>query len=226
MLRVLSRVSRHREKIAALSSGRSWLRVGNSLFKTRGSVNGKSRDLLEDFQNSRQEASAQLRNDLARDRAKISSEVKAELAGADALIKDYQSSRRMMGTQLKKELTRDRDERNVEVGGMLGDFRQARAEVRADLNKASQSWRGMASARRNKGNGGKTSPGVETEISTEISPDLKEKLFSIINQHNNGGITLSEVADTLGVATVTLSKAARTLQEEGKVRREGKLYFS
>ena len=183
-------------------------------------------DLMEGFQESRHDASYHLSKELAESKAKIKSEVWEVLADVDALIKDYQSSRRTMGAQLKNDLSKDRVGRKAEVEEMLGDFQKDRAEVRADLNQASDTWREMALTICTEKAGGAELPEVKKETPAGISTDLKEKLFSIINRHNNGGITLSEVADTLGVATVTLSKAARTLQEEGKVRRIGKVYYS
>lgn len=181
-------------------------------------------NLLEDFQSSRQETSAQLRKDLVRGKAKLKSDVRDTLADAEALIKDYQSSRQTMGTRLKNDLGKDREGRKAEVEGIRGDFRRVQAELRADLNKASDAWRGMASAIRTKSAGGKTLPEAKTQTPAGIAPDLREKLLSIVNQHG-GGLTLSEVAETLGLATVVLGKAAKALLEQGKVRKKGKLYF-
>jgi len=181
-------------------------------------------NLLDNFQNSRQETNAQLRKDLAEGKAKMKSEVKETLADAEALISDYQSSRRTMSAHLKNDLSKNRDARKAAVETMRHDFRSVQSEVRADLNKAADAWQGMASTIRTKRAGGKTLPEVKAETLAETVPDVREKLLSIINQHV-GGITLSEVAKILGMATVVLGKAAKTLQEEAKIRREGKLYF-
>ncbi len=182
------------------------------------------RDSLDDFRNSRCDTSAQLRSDLAMSRSNMKSEVKDMLAGAEALISGCQSSRRTMGARLRNNLATNRDERRAEVRVMRDGFGKVQAEVRADLKEASDAWRGMDSAIHAKKSGGKTSPEVQVKRAGETAPDLKEKLLSIINQHA-GGITLSEAAETLGLARIVLGKAVKTLQEQGKVRREEKLYF-
>ena len=180
--------------------------------------------LIEDFKELRHDASYHLGKELAESKAQMKSAVRETLADAGSLIKGYHSSRRTMGARLKNDLGKDRNGRKTEVRGMLGEFKKAQREVTADLNKATDSWKEMTLTIHHKKAHGRALPGTGTPAG--IAPDLKEKLLSIINQQDNGGITLSEVADTLGVATVTLSKAAKTLQEEGNIRREGRLYFS
>ncbi|MBI4302921.1 MAG: hypothetical protein HY665_01080 [Chloroflexi bacterium] len=175
--------------------------------------------LLKDFQSSREETSAQLKNDLAQGKERMKSDVREALAGAEALVNGYQSSRRMTGTQLRNDLCQCRNARKADVAGMSNDFRKVRAELRAELNQASDAWRGMASAIHTGKAGSKTMPKVKAEIPTV------EKLLSVISQYV-GGITLSEVAKTLGIATIVLGKAARTLQDQGKVRKERNLYFA
>ena len=173
--------------------------------------------MLDAFQSSREETGAELRKDLAEGKAKMKLEVKT-------LINGYQSSRQTMGAQLKNDLGKDRDERKADVEGMRNGFRKAQTEVQADLKGASDAWKEMGSAIRKKTSGGKVSTEVQAEMPVEITPNLKEKLLSIINQHA-GGITLSEVAKELGLVTIVLGKAAKVLLEQGKVRREEKIYF-
>jgi len=64
---------------------------------------------------------------------------------------------------------------------------------------------------------------VPVEEEEEI-PDLEGKLLAVIREYPNG-ITLAEVSERLGVATVVLGRTARKLIEKGMVRREEKLYF-
>jgi hypothetical protein len=180
--------------------------------------------MLDAFQGSREETGNELRKDLAEGKVKMKLEVKETLADAKALINSYQSSRRTMGAQLKDDLGKDRDERKSDVEGMRHGFRKAQAEVQADLKTASDAWRGMGSAIRPKTAKSKTMPQTKAKSPAEIAPDLKEKLLSIVNQHV-GGITLSEAAETLGLATIALGKAAKVLLEQGKVRKEEKIYF-
>jgi hypothetical protein len=180
--------------------------------------------MLDAFQGSREETGAELRKDLAEGKAKMKLEVKETLTDAKTLINGYQSSRRTMGAELKNDLGKDRDERKADVEGMRQGFRQARKEVQADLKGASDAWKEMGSAIRKKTSGGKAAPEVRAEMPVEITPNLEEKLLSIINQHVEG-ITLSGVAKELGIVTIVLGKAAKVLLEQGKVRREEKVYF-
>jgi hypothetical protein len=176
--------------------------------------------MLAAFQSSRQESGAELRKELSEGKAKTILEVKEALADARTLINGYQFSRQTMGVELKKDLGKSRDEMKADVEGMRDGFRQAQAEVQADLKGAADAWTEMGSVMRKKTPGGKAAP----EIPVEIPPNLEEKLLSIINQHAEG-ITLSEVAKELGIVTIVLGKAAKVLLEQGKVRKEEKIYF-
>ncbi len=180
--------------------------------------------MLDAFQSSREETGAELRKDLAEGKAKIELEVKEALADAKTLINGYQSSRQTMGAELKNDLGKDRDERKADVEGMRDGFRKAQTEVQADLKIASDAWKEMGSATRTKRVTSKAMPQTEAKTPAEIAPDLKEKLLSIVNKHV-GGIALSEAAKTLGLATIALGKAAKVLLEQGKVRKEEKIYF-
>jgi hypothetical protein len=107
---------------------------------------------------------------------------------------------------------------------MQDGFRKAQTEVQADLKGASDAWEEMTSTIRTKSVTSKAMLKTEAKTPAKIAPDLKEKLLSIVNQHI-GGITLSEAAETLGLATIALGKAAKALLEQGKIRKEEKIYF-
>lgn len=180
--------------------------------------------MLDAFQSSREETGAELRKDLAEGKAKMKLEVKEALTDAKNLINGFQSSRRTMGVQLQKDLGKNRNERKADVAGMRDGFRQTQKEVLADLKGAADAWKGMSSAIRKKTSSGKAAPGVQAEMPVKITPNRKEKLLSIINQHPKG-ITLPEVAKELGLVTIVLGKAAKVLLEQGNVRKEEKTYF-
>jgi ElaB/YqjD/DUF883 family membrane-anchored ribosome-binding protein len=63
--------------------------------------------------------------------------------------------------------------------------------------------------------------GAEEESFTE---DWKSRILAIVNDHPEG-ISLADVAERLGVAFVVLGRDSKALLDEGKLRREGKLYF-
>jgi hypothetical protein len=180
--------------------------------------------MLEVFQSSHKESGAELRKELSEAKAKTILEVKEALVDARSLINGYQSSRQTMRAELKKDLGKSRDAMKADVEGMRSGFRQAQAEVQADLKGAAGAWQEMGSVMRKQTSVGKPAPAVQAEIPVEISLNMIEKLLEIINQHAEG-ITLSEVAKELGIVTIVLGKAAKVLLEQGKVRKEDKIYF-
>ena len=99
-------------------------------------------------------------------------------------------------------------------------YRQVQKEIKDDLKGASDAWKEMGHDGHQKASGVK----VTRTVAAETPPNLEEKLLSIINQHPDG-ITLSDVAKELGIVTIVLGKAAKVLLEQGKIRKEEKIYF-
>jgi len=161
---------------------------------------------------------------LAEGKAKRKSEVKETLTDARTLINGFQSSRQTMGADLKNDLGKSRDERKADVKGRREGFRKAQTDVQADLKGASDAWKEMGSDIRKKTSGGNEESEIRVKMPVEIPPNLEEKLLSVVNQHAEG-ITLSEVAKELGLVTIVLGRAAKVLLEQGKVRKEEKIYF-
>jgi len=183
----------------------------------------EAKDLVSDLQASREEMVTQLRKDLAQDKA----ERKTEVSG---LIKDFQSSRREMSSELKKQLRQGVENRKSEVKQMLGDFGKAQAEVRADLKEAHDAWQQLVSKKEAVV---KPPPKVKKVEEEKVAapaaeekevPDWEKKLLTAVNEHPDG-IILAEVAESLGIAPVVLGRAARSLIDKGKIRKEEKLYF-
>ena len=53
---------------------------------------------------------------------------------------------------------------------------------------------------------------------------LEEQILTLINEHPEG-IKLTEIEKALGVARIKAGNITRVLVDEGKVRKEGLLYF-
>lgn len=53
---------------------------------------------------------------------------------------------------------------------------------------------------------------------------LEEQILTLINEHLEG-IKLTEIEKTLGVARIKAGNITRVLVDEGKVKKEGLLYF-
>jgi len=183
-----------------------------------------AQNLIQDFHDSRRKSGEQLRKELAQGPKLLVQNEKKRKQQVGKMLDAFQNSRRTMGIELKNDLGKNRDERKADVAGMRDGFRQAQAEVQADVKGAADVWKGMGSAIRKKTSSGKAAPGVRAKMPVEMTPNREEKLLSIINQHPKG-ITLPEVAKELGLVTIILGKAAKVLLEQGNVRKEEKTYF-
>ncbi|MBI2329491.1 MAG: hypothetical protein HYU85_07670, partial [Chloroflexi bacterium] len=180
---------------------------------------GQAQKLIKGFGVSRQNVSSKLRKDLSRSRVKSKSEVGKLLGNAQSLVKNFQTSRREAGSQLRGGLTRSRANLESDVKRMQSDFRKARGDVRADLNEARTAWQELTSTsqpRRDR---------AETPIAEEKAHDLDVEMLAVVNEHSEG-ITLAEIADSLGVAPVVLGRTSKSLLDRGKIRKNEKLYFS
>lgn len=104
---------------------------------------------------------------------------------------------------------------------MKGELKQASAAWQ-DLTQTMRAKRAGVKARR------KPAP-VETGeekgiVAEEVAPDLEAKLLAAIAERPNG-ITLTEIAESLGVVPIVLGRASKSLLDKGKVRKEDKSYF-
>ncbi len=186
----------------------------------RSSVNtilGDAREAIKGFGSQRKQASSKLRKDLAQSQSNRKSEVGELLTSAQDILKDLSKSRQETGKQLRDDLAKARAETESSVKGMRSEFRRSQAELRIDINEARAAWQELRHQPEKAGVA--EVPPVEEEV-----PDLEIKLLTAINDHPDG-ITLAKVAETLGVVPVVLGRASRRLLDEGKIRKEEKLYY-
>jgi hypothetical protein len=167
------------------------------------------------------EAMERLVQDLASshvERAEKLREIKSEVEG---LVKEFGRARKEMGNALRADLARARADLESEGRELLSDFPKVRAVTRADLERAKAAWQGFASRR-------KEAEAVKVEarvgVPEEREEEEEERLLAAINAHPEG-ITLSEVARGFGVRPAVLGRAARSLVDQGKIRKEGNSYF-
>jgi hypothetical protein len=177
-------------------------------------VRGEVARLRQEMGTSHQDMSAKLRKNLAQGPAARKSEV-------HVMLNDFRRAHNQMGAQLRKELVDYDRGIKSEVAGM-------RQETKADLGEARTAWQELT--RGVKKDTVKATPeAVKAEVAKaapveEGTPDLEAKLLAAIREHPEG-ITLTEVAESLGVAPVVFGRAARKLLDEGRVRKEDKAYF-
>jgi len=63
---------------------------------------------------------------------------------------------------------------------------------------------------------------IEEEVTTEM--DIDEKILQFIKKHPNG-VKVGEMEEPLGIVRMRLGVIAKKLLEEGKIRKEDKMYF-
>lgn len=188
---------------------------------------------IKGFRSQRKNTRAKLRKELAQSGASNRSEVRQLRKDAQNLIKDFKGSREKAGDELRKDLAEGRADRESEVNKMRNDFRHDQSEVREELEEAASAWQALTKTTQVKRTGvkvrAKVKPPVAEEkvevfVTEEEIPDLEAKLLAAINEHSSG-ITLTEVAENLGVVPIVLGRASRSLLEKGKILKEDKLYF-
>ena len=185
------------------------LAVHQNLAEHTQSVRGHVAEMRQEIGASHQDMSKKLRKDLAQGAAACKSEVKG-------ILNDFQKSRQQTGVQLRKELTNyDRGIKN-EVAGM-------RQETRGDLGEARTAWQGLASTMPAKRSGAEIPQKAET-LAAEETIDLEAKMLAAVNEHPEG-MTLADIADSLGVAPIVLGRAVKSLVDKAEIRKEEKLYF-
>ena len=166
-------------------------------------IRGETAKTRQETRATHKEMSTELKKSLAQGVATRKSDGKGMLSG-------FHGSHKQMGTQVRKELA-DYDR------GMKSEVAGMRQETKADLKEARTTWQGMAHAMEAK------SVGVRVASAVEF-PDSEAKLLAAINEHP-GGVTLTEMAESLGVVPIVLGRASRSLLTKGKIRKEGKSYF-
>jgi hypothetical protein len=150
------------------SSHKDRMRRLGEIREEANQVRGEAQDMIKSFEDSRQEASRQLRRHLARDKASRKSEVTGMLRG-------FERTRREEGAQMRKELTQGVAERRSEVNGMLADAQQTIKGFRSHREKmGTQLRRDLArdAARRN--SEVKEMRGDFQKAQAEVRAELKE----------------------------------------------------
>ena len=185
------------------------LAVHQNLAEHTQSVRGHVAEMRQVIGASHQDMSRKLRKDLAQGAAACKSEVKG-------ILNDFQKSHQQTGVQLRKELTNyDRGIKN-EVAGM-------RQETRGDLGEARTAWQGLASTMPAKRSGAEIPQKAET-LAAEETIDLEAEMLAAVREHPEG-MTLADIADSLGVAPIVLGRAVKSLVDKSEIHKEEKLYF-
>jgi hypothetical protein len=169
---------------------------------------------------------AKMRGELRVSQKELTQGVAARKAEVKDMLGGFQRSRKQANTELRRELA---DYHR----GIKSEVAKIRQETQSDLREASTTWQQLASTMRAKRAGVRVPPKVEVPVPEEEvaevpveeeAPDLEGKLLDAVREHPEG-ITLAEVAESLGVAPIVLGRASRKLLDEKKIRKEDKDYF-
>lgn len=134
--------------------------------------------------------------------------------------------------QLMGDIQKRQKERTAEVADLLETFKTEREKMAAN-------WQALTTTMAKKRG---IKPKVEAEVKVrpveeaikevieeeeeEVTPemDLDEKILQFINKHPEG-VMVGDMEETLGVVRMRLGVIAKKLLEEGKIRKEEKMYF-
>jgi len=199
--------------------------------KEQGERNKAVADLLEKFAKDHEVMAAELKQSLAKGETDRLEDFKEMMKGIQKYVADVvKETKRLMD-----EIRARQDERNKEVLDLLQEFQTEREKMAANwqaLTVKMAKKRGIMPKMEAEV---KVRPVKEAikevieeieEIEEEVTPemDLDEKILQFIKKHPNG-VKVGEMEEPLGVTRMRLGVIAKKLLEEGKIRKEEKMYF-
>jgi len=182
--------------------------------------------LLDDFDKQHQAMSQELRAKLASDESQRKTQTQAEIRQRQSEVSGLLDR---FGAEAKERADEVISIRS-EAGDLVEGFRRDSADTAAawrDLVATMQAKRGMAAAPRPARP--PVAEAVEEEVPVEkVAPEekgeLQNRILDLIMEHAEG-IKLIEMTEATGEARVKLGNITRMLLDEGKIRKEGLLYF-
>jgi len=141
-------------------------------------------------------------------------------------LKEFHDTHADMSKELKKDLDKY-------VAGIVSETKKLMKDYEGERKKMATNWQSMAATMAKKRG---IMPKVEAEVKVrpveeaieeeEVTPemDLDEKVLQFIDKHPEG-VRVGDMEEPLGVARMRLGVIAKKLLEEGKVRKEGTMYF-
>jgi len=199
--------------------------------------------MMADIQKAVKEIETYVKNKLKEfsdTHADMSEELKKELA---KYVNDLVNTTKKLMANNKKlmgNIQARQKERNAEVADLLEAFKTEREKMAANWQALTANWQALATKMAKK-RGIKPEVEVEVkvrpveeaveevveeakeeEVPTEIS--LEERVLEFIERHPEG-VRVGDMEEPLGVTRLRLGRIAKSLLNEGKVRKEDNLYF-
>lgn len=178
-----------------------------------------------------------------RQRAGRVSEIKKETGD---LLRGFDKAHSEMSAQLKSELVRAEDERKktsqaeakdraAEVSRIRSETRELVEGFRRDSAETAAAWRELVTTMQAKRGVAVAPPPVKPpevveeempveEVDPEEKVRLENRIVDLIREHPEG-IRLTGIAEATGEARVKVGNITRMLVDEGKIKKEGLLYF-
>ena len=209
---------------------------------------------LKEFSDAHKEMADKLRSDLGKGETGRLKDFKSMMTGIKKAIKEietyvanklkeFSDAHKEMSEELRKELAKYVDDMVKATRKLMGDI-QARQKERnaevADLLEAykterermAANWQALTATMAKKRG---IMPEVEAEVKVrpvkeaikeEVSPEMKleKKVLKFIEKHPKG-VKVGDMEEHLGVARTRLGVIAKKLLEEGRVSKEGNMYF-
>jgi hypothetical protein len=161
----------------------------------------------------------QMTNEWSKERAQRRSDLFIELGkNTKSIVKEAEKIKSSLRDFLKKyreedleNIKKEQRNRSLEVDEFRKDIQSLMKKFRNIHREAANAWKGLKKEQKNTQ---KTSGSSEKEM----------KIISII-EDSPRGITLSEIAFLMDVASVSISKNIKRLMDEGHIRKEENKYF-
>lgn len=203
------------------------IRMRRSLKKGTSARKAEVGQMTRDARQHRQHLGVMLRNELGKATASRKSGVTDLLESASGLVQGFQARRKTTGGELRKGLSQSRADTAAAVRELRAGFHEAQEAVAKDLKEASAAWKGLSRptpARSATIRRAAKEKKTDVPVGEEKAADLETQLLAAIKEHPEG-IPLSAVAESLGVASIVLGRASKSLIDGAKIRKEDKLYF-
>jgi len=171
-------------------------------------------EFLETCKKNNQERAAEVAQLLAG----FSGEDKERAAEVATLISEFAKEDKTRVAEVKELIagfSAEKQSRAAEVAGLIAGFKK-------DREDAASAWKGLLTKMSAKEKKEVSIPEALLPKKRELS--IEEKVLEFIEKHPEG-VKVGEMEKPLGVVRMMLGRIAKTLLEEGKVRKEENLYF-
>lgn len=216
------------------------LKLLADLSKTREDRSENVSGMLLGFSQERQEIGKRLKKQLQDEIRRLQDETRQRSEDVTTMLLGLSQERQEMGRELRSRLQDETRRRGEDVSTMLLGFSQELKKIREDQVETAAAWQELVVAMQAKREVKlpveevrpveevaalpvEEAPPQEVKA-VEEEDSLEDQVLKVISQHPEG-IKLFDIGDHLSKDWRTFISAAKTLVEEGRVRKEDILYY-